>query len=195
MQFNSFIKFHNFLTRYYSPGIDWSSQPLPLLKREKLYSQAKIVDEKIAKKNERLHRFKDDFANTSEYLSTNSVSQALFLDQSMSISSPKKEYATNQGSSFKSDYSKVCQLIKIPDDLSIEEMSKKNKIVGTCTNLEKPYFRLGADPDPAKVRPESVLNQSLKMLKNKWKNKEVEYRYMEEQFKSIRQDLVVQGIK
>lgn len=125
----------------------------------------------------------------------NSVSQALFLDQSMSISSPKKEYITNQGSSFKSDYSKFRQLIKIPDDLSIEEMSKKNKIVGTCTNLEKPYFRLGADPDPAKVRPESVLNQSLKMLKNKWKNKEVEYRYMEEQFKSIRQDLVVQGIK
>ena len=33
------------------------------------------------------------------------------------------------------------------------------------------------------------------MLKKKWKNKEVEYRYMEEQFKSIRQDLIVQGIK
>lgn len=113
----------------------------------------------------------------------------------MSISSPKKDYANNQGSSFKSDYSKVQKLTKIPDDLSIEEMSKKNKIVGTCTNLEKPYFRLGADPDPAKVRPESVLKQSLKMLKSKWKNKEVEYRYMEEQFKSIRQDLVVQGIK
>lgn len=70
-----------------------------------------------------------------------------------------------------------------------------NKIVGTCQNLEKPYFRLGADPDPAKVRPEHILKLSLKMLKKKWKNKEVQYRYMEDQFKSIRQDLVVQGIK
>lgn len=80
-------------------------------------------------------------------------------------------------------------------NLSLEEVAQRNKIVGTCTNLEKPYFRLGADPDPAKVRPEHILKQSLKMLKKKWKNKEVEYRYMEEQFKSIRQDLVVQGIK
>jgi len=81
------------------------------------------------------------------------------------------------------------------DDLSIDEMAQHNKIVGTCTNLEKPYFRLGADPDPEKVRPEHVLQQSLKMLKEKWKKKKVEYRYMEEQFKSIRQDLTVQGIK
>lgn len=33
------------------------------------------------------------------------------------------------------------------------------------------------------------------MLKNKWKKREVDYKYMESQFKSIRQDLVVQGIK
>jgi len=33
------------------------------------------------------------------------------------------------------------------------------------------------------------------MLKNKWKKKEVDYKYMEDQFKSMRQDLVVQGIK
>lgn len=84
---------------------------------------------------------------------------------------------------------------KLQDDMTLEEMARKHKIVGTCTNLEKPYFRLGADPDPAKVRPEHVLKQSLKMLKNKWKKKDVEYRYMEDQFKSIRQDLIVQGIK
>jgi SAC3 family protein LENG8/THP3 len=80
------------------------------------------------------------------------------------------------------------------DDFDSEE-PVHHTIVGTCTDLEKPYFRLGADPDSAKVRPEHVLKQSLKMLKKKWKNKDVEYRYMEEQFKSIRQDLTVQGIK
>ena len=33
------------------------------------------------------------------------------------------------------------------------------------------------------------------MLKSKWKKKKVDYKYMESQFKSIRQDLIVQGIK
>jgi len=61
--------------------------------------------------------------------------------------------------------------------------------------LEKHYFRLGADPDPAKVRPEHILKKTLKMLKQKWRNKKVDYKYMEDQFKSLRQDLVVQGIK
>ena len=79
--------------------------------------------------------------------------------------------------------------------MTFEELSLKNTIVGTCTNLEKPYFRLGADPDPAKVRPEHILKESLKMIKSKWRKKEVDYRYMEDQFKSIRQDLLVQGIK
>ena len=65
---------------------------------------------------------------------------------------------------------------------------------GTCTDLEKPYFRLGADPNPAKVRPEHILKKSLKMLKNKWSKNEAPYRYMEEQFKSIRQDMTVQRI-
>lgn len=51
---------------------------------------------------------------------------------------------------------------------------------GTCTDLEKPYFRLGADPNPAKVRPEHILKKSLKMLKGKWSKNQAPYRYMEE---------------
>jgi SAC3 family protein LENG8/THP3 len=99
-------------------------------------------------------------------------------------------------SNSKNDTSKnKTRLTESSGNVTLEEIASKNKIVGTCTNLEKQFFRLGADPDPAKVRPEHILKQSLKMLKKKWKHKEVEYRYMEEQFKSIRQDLVVQGIK
>mmetsp|Transcript_3517 Transcript_3517/g.2971 ORF Transcript_3517/g.2971 Transcript_3517/m.2971 type:complete len:166 (-) Transcript_3517:398-895(-) len=81
------------------------------------------------------------------------------------------------------------------DDITFEELSIKNKIVGTCIDLEKNYFRLGADPNPLKVRPEHILKLSLNMLKSKWKDRKVDYRYMEDQLKSIRQDLVVQGIK
>lgn len=42
-------------------------QPLPLLSREKLFSQVKGIDEKIEKKMQRLDRFKDDFANQSKF--------------------------------------------------------------------------------------------------------------------------------
>lgn len=67
-------------------------------------------------------------------------------------------------------------------------------VVGTCQTLEKHYFRLTSDADPTKVRPESVLKDTLEFLKKKWK-KEGNYNYICDQFKSLRQDLTVQGIK
>jgi hypothetical protein len=43
-------------------------QPLPLLPREKLFTQVKGLDEKIEKKMQRFNRFKDDFANQSKFI-------------------------------------------------------------------------------------------------------------------------------
>lgn len=67
-------------------------------------------------------------------------------------------------------------------------------IVGTNTNLEKSYFRLTAPPKPDTVRPLHILEQTLAMLKKKWKH-EKNYNYICNQFKSLRQDLTVQHIK
>jgi len=67
-------------------------------------------------------------------------------------------------------------------------------VVGTCQTLEKQYLRLTAPPVPSQVRPESVLRQTLELLKKKWK-KEGNYNYICDQFKSMRQDLTVQRIK
>ncbi|KAI1253587.1 hypothetical protein MGN70_005797 [Eutypa lata] len=67
-------------------------------------------------------------------------------------------------------------------------------IVGYCTNLEKPYFRLTSAPKPSEVRPEHVLHRTLDHLKQKWR-KESNYNYICEQFKSLRQDLTVQRIR
>lgn len=67
-------------------------------------------------------------------------------------------------------------------------------VVGTCQTLEKQYFRLTSAPIPSQVRPESVLRQTLDLLKKKWK-KEGNYSYICDQFKSMRQDLTVQRIK
>jgi SAC3 family protein LENG8/THP3 len=67
-------------------------------------------------------------------------------------------------------------------------------VIGTCQTLEKQYFRLTSAPIPSQVRPESILRQTLDLLKKKWK-KEGNYSYICDQFKSMRQDLTVQRIK
>ncbi|KAI8975109.1 SAC3/GANP/Nin1/mts3/eIF-3 p25 family-domain-containing protein [Mycotypha africana] len=67
-------------------------------------------------------------------------------------------------------------------------------IVGTSTELEKPYFRLTSAADPATVRPLPVLRKAFKFLLKKWREEE-NYSYICEQFKSMRQDLTVQRIR
>ena len=67
-------------------------------------------------------------------------------------------------------------------------------IVGTCEALEKSYLRLTAPPEPYTVRPLRVLKKTLELLKSKWKLAG-DYGYICDQFKSLRQDLTVQGIK
>lgn len=68
------------------------------------------------------------------------------------------------------------------------------RVVGQSRLLEKPYLRLCGPPDPALVRPESILVKSLRYCLEKWK-RENDYRFIEEQFRSIRQDMTVQGIR
>ncbi|ORY31797.1 putative SAC3/GANP domain protein associated with nuclear localization of protein [Naematelia encephala] len=67
-------------------------------------------------------------------------------------------------------------------------------IKGTNTKLEKRYLRLTSEPSPADIRPLHVLQQTLQLLKRKWKD-EHNYAYAVDQFKSVRQDLTVQRIK
>jgi hypothetical protein len=67
-------------------------------------------------------------------------------------------------------------------------------VIGTNSKLEKSYFRLTAPPKPETVRPLHILEQTLAMLRQKWKA-EKNYNYICNQFKSLRQDLTVQHIK
>lgn len=70
-------------------------------------------------------------------------------------------------------------------------------IVGTCQDLEKSYFRLQAAPDPATVRPQAVLERALDRLLGLLQGgrAKVDYFYVEDQFKGIRQDCTIQHIR
>jgi len=80
-------------------------------------------------------------------------------------------------------------------ELDFEEMAEKWRVIGTNTNLEKPYLRLTTEPDPSTIRPEYILKKTLKFLLAKWKEGKAEYGYISEQFRSMRQDMSVQHIK
>lgn len=65
-------------------------------------------------------------------------------------------------------------------------LDSKLKIVGTSQALEKKYFRLTELPDPSTVRPEPVLKRSMKHVMMRYKNGEVDDRFVLDQFRSIR---------
>jgi hypothetical protein len=71
---------------------------------------------------------------------------------------------------------------------------RRGPVVGTCQDLEKGYFRLTRAPRPHEVRPQHVLERTLDLLKRKWRQ-DADYSYICDQFKSMRQDLMVQHIK
>jgi SAC3 family protein LENG8/THP3 len=66
--------------------------------------------------------------------------------------------------------------------------------IGRSKALERPYLRLTTAPDPSVVRPPEILKLTLELLKKKWRA-EGNYSYICDQFKSIRQDLMVQRVK
>ncbi|ORM42299.1 GTPase Der [Babesia sp. Xinjiang] len=67
-------------------------------------------------------------------------------------------------------------------------------VVGVCETLEKPYLRLTAEPNPATVRPEPVLRRAFRHVFDTFMRTS-NYRYIEEQFRSIRQDIQVQHLR
>ena len=79
-------------------------------------------------------------------------------------------------------------------DDDIKFMSSE-AIVGTCMEMEKQYIRLQSMPDPSTVRPERVLVKWAERLKVKYDTDEADWEWISDQFKAIRQDMVIQHIR
>ena len=71
---------------------------------------------------------------------------------------------------------------------------RNGRFVGESTNLEKPYLRLTDYPRKEDVRPLEVLVKSLSHIKNSYIRYE-DFDWANEQLKSVRQDLTVQGLR
>lgn len=69
------------------------------------------------------------------------------------------------------------------------------KIVGKNTDLEKRYVRLTDTPNPAIIRPKEILEKSLIHVITRFQKGLEDHLYVIDQFRSIRQDLLVQKIE
>ncbi|UKJ88767.2 hypothetical protein MACJ_002013 [Theileria orientalis] len=88
------------------------------------------------------------------------------------------------------------QRFKTPQTVPVYNFNftKNKSIVGVSQQLEKTYLRLTSEPNPMMVRPESVLIKSFKHVFDKFMTNK-NYVYIQEQFRSIRQDIQVQHIR
>ncbi|CAD5219671.1 unnamed protein product [Bursaphelenchus xylophilus] len=74
-------------------------------------------------------------------------------------------------------------------------LKRRRRIIGTCTAIEKPYFRLTTEADPSQVRPYHILRRALEHVLRVYREKNDDYHYANDQLKSIRQDILTQDIR
>lgn len=71
----------------------------------------------------------------------------------------------------------------------------KHAVQGSCSSLEKKYFRLTGPPDPRLVRPPHVLKAALDRVVHLYRAGKCDIHYAEDQLKAMRQDVTVQHVR
>lgn len=174
---------------------DFSKFPLPVLPSEEKAETDKMIEEMNKNKNLLIN---NKSANNNNFDPNNYLHNKKQNEKNISFRTYNNINVniTNTNLSSKDSYMNKTNPNSLSNNLnSLEELTKNTIIIGTCQDLEKQYLRLTTIPDPSQVRPESVLKKSLKMLKEKWKLKQSDYNYFDEQFRSIRQDMTIQHIQ
>jgi len=119
--------------------------------------------------------------------------QKRFQDQLSNTTTTNINY--NKNKKFFTNRQNVRTLFSSTNRESINEDADMNEVcVGLNQDLEKEYLRLTGPPEPAMIRPLSVLKKSLVYVLDKY-SKSNDYRYICDQLKAIRQDLTVQMIQ
>ena len=189
--------------------IDWENMPLPqqMIREERartLVSRTNVSDgprPPLAQSSKK--RKSDDFEGDDRSSATPPWRRSAPLDERVTRQSPERRQAaddTPQKSKFQKQMEKRQRRLDGGYQSTYRahtpspDPEQPGPVVGTSQTLEKRYLRLTAIPNPANVRPEHILRQTLDLLKKKWR-KEANYSYICDQFKSMRQDLTVQRIK
>lgn len=180
--------------------IDWDNLPLPqqMIRQEREKARLLMASvynrEGLSKKRKSQEMGGNDEDSTPPWRATNHrdtledrISVDKRQDESHKGTSKAQKNLEKRQRRFDGGYKPTYQPSASPEPTS-------GPVVGTCQTLEKRYFRLTSAPIPSQVRPESILRQTLDLLKKKWK-KEGNYSYICDQFKSMRQDLTVQRIR
>ncbi|KAL0034354.1 hypothetical protein WJX77_010828 [Trebouxia sp. C0004] len=71
----------------------------------------------------------------------------------------------------------------------------QHAVQGTCSNLEKKYFRLTGPPDPSAVRSPHILKAALDRMVRIYRAGQCDIHYAEDQLKAMRQDVTVQHVR
>ncbi|KAI5963367.1 hypothetical protein KGF57_001312 [Candida theae] len=126
---------------------------------------------------------------TSQYVSYSALNGKRIADD---------EYDSNERKRQRAERFQAANLSSTQRSSPLGEQNKgSGPIVGLNTNLEKSYLRLTSEPDPYRVRPQFILEKSVDYVFRKYESlqgKEA-FNYINDQLKSIRQDLTVQHIK
>ncbi len=81
------------------------------------------------------------------------------------------------------------------DAIDSEITWDQHAVQGTCSNLEKKYFRLTGPPNPNAVRPPHVLKAALDHVVRRYRAGQCDIHYAEDQLKAMRQDVTVQHVR
>mmetsp|Transcript_15305 Transcript_15305/g.16976 ORF Transcript_15305/g.16976 Transcript_15305/m.16976 type:complete len:405 (-) Transcript_15305:227-1441(-) len=136
-------------------------------------SDFRVTKKENKRRNQRQSRFSNDLSTSSNYDSDGVVDNS-FVRLSRGLSSSRTSSHGGGGSN-------LCS-------------SSSEQVVGTCTNLEKSYFRLTTFPKAENIRPLAVLQKSLEHIKKRYVKKQ-DFEWANDQLKAVRQDITVQGIQ
>ncbi|ANQ09277.1 SAC3/GNAP family-related protein [Plasmodium coatneyi] len=95
--------------------------------------------------------------------------------------------------SYEMDQSDYNTLEKLLDKYNFSSCYKNKNFVGLCKSIQKFFFRLTSLPERKNVRSFSVIKCTYAYVLHKY-NQDRNYKYINEQFRSMRQDMNIQNI-